>query len=67
MNILPLWSSPVPPSLPPQTLTEPAIFAKETSCDCRAPHERLTIKQACRGTPGRALPCSRASTASSSS
>lgn len=36
-----------------QTLTEPAIFASETSCDCRAPHEKLTITQARRGTPGR--------------
>lgn len=35
-----------------QTLTEPAIFANETSCDCRAPHEKLTIAQARRGTPG---------------
>lgn len=35
-----------------QTLTEPAIFARETSCDCRAPHEKLTIAQARRGTPG---------------
>lgn len=35
-----------------QTLTEPAIFASETSCDCRAPHEKLTIAQARRGTPG---------------
>lgn len=39
-----------------QTLTEPAIFASETSCDCRAPHEKLTIAQARRGTPGRAPP-----------
>ncbi|XP_048123127.1 choline-phosphate cytidylyltransferase B isoform X3 [Alosa alosa] len=36
---------------PHTTLTEPAIFAKETSCGCRAPHERLTIEQARRGTP----------------
>lgn len=35
-----------------QTLTEPAIFARETSCDCRAPHEKLSITQARRGTPG---------------
>lgn len=35
-----------------QTLIEPAIFARETSCDCRAPHEKLTIEQARRGTPG---------------
>ncbi|XP_051266388.1 choline-phosphate cytidylyltransferase B isoform X2 [Dicentrarchus labrax] len=34
-----------------KTLTEPAIFARETSCDCRAPHEKLTIAQARRGTP----------------
>ena len=37
---------------PCQTLTEPAIFAKETSCECRAPHERLTTKQARHATPG---------------
>ncbi|TMS08919.1 Choline-phosphate cytidylyltransferase B [Larimichthys crocea] len=36
---------------PRTTLTEPAIFARETSCDCRAPHEKLTIAQARRGTP----------------
>lgn len=35
-----------------QTLTEPAIFAKETSCECRAPHEKLTVEQARLGTPG---------------
>ncbi|XP_031440065.1 choline-phosphate cytidylyltransferase B isoform X2 [Clupea harengus] len=34
-----------------KTLTEPAIFAKETSCECRAPHERLTTKQARHATP----------------
>ncbi|XP_036377565.1 choline-phosphate cytidylyltransferase B-like isoform X1 [Megalops cyprinoides] len=34
-----------------KTLREPAIFAKETSCDCRAPHEKLTIAQARCGTP----------------
>ncbi|XP_055784259.1 choline-phosphate cytidylyltransferase B-like isoform X1 [Salvelinus fontinalis] len=32
-------------------LTEPAIFAKDTSCECRAPHEKLSIAQARRGTP----------------
>ncbi|XP_031440066.1 choline-phosphate cytidylyltransferase B isoform X3 [Clupea harengus] len=36
---------------PRTTLTEPAIFAKETSCECRAPHERLTTKQARHATP----------------
>ncbi|CAJ1082303.1 choline-phosphate cytidylyltransferase B isoform X1 [Xyrichtys novacula] len=36
---------------PLKTLTEPAIFARETSCECRAPHEKLTIAQARRGTP----------------
>uniref|UniRef100_A0A3Q2XZX2 choline-phosphate cytidylyltransferase n=1 Tax=Hippocampus comes TaxID=109280 RepID=A0A3Q2XZX2_HIPCM len=36
---------------PRTMLTEPAIFARETSCDCRAPHEKLTIAQARRGTP----------------
>lgn len=39
----------------PQTLTKPAIFARETSCDCRAPHEKLSITQARRGTPGTSL------------
>lgn len=39
-----------------QMLTEPAIFARETSCDCRAPHEKLTIAQARRGTPGKSPP-----------
>lgn len=48
-------SHPVGPSLS-QTLTEPAIFASETSCDCRAPHEKLTIAQARRGTPGTTPP-----------
>ncbi|KAJ8375620.1 hypothetical protein SKAU_G00062000 [Synaphobranchus kaupii] len=33
------------------TLREPAIFARETSCECRAPHEKLTIAQARCGTP----------------
>ncbi|XP_067848412.1 choline-phosphate cytidylyltransferase B isoform X2 [Heptranchias perlo] len=33
------------------TLTEPAAFADETSCQCKAPHERLTIAQARLGTP----------------
>ncbi|KAI1891275.1 hypothetical protein AGOR_G00142100 [Albula goreensis] len=37
--------------LPRTTLREPAIFAKETSCECRAPHEKLTIAQARCGTP----------------
>ncbi|XP_033964773.1 choline-phosphate cytidylyltransferase B isoform X4 [Pseudochaenichthys georgianus] len=36
---------------PRTTLTKPAIFARESSCDCRAPHEKLTIAQARRGTP----------------
>ncbi|KAL7840671.1 hypothetical protein AOLI_G00259940, partial [Acnodon oligacanthus] len=36
---------------PRTTLTEPAIFAKETSCECRAPHEKLTVQQARLGTP----------------
>ncbi|XP_031413233.1 choline-phosphate cytidylyltransferase B isoform X4 [Meleagris gallopavo] len=34
-----------------QTLTAPAPFADETSCQCRAPHEKLTIAQARLGTP----------------
>ncbi|XP_036380004.1 choline-phosphate cytidylyltransferase B-like isoform X1 [Megalops cyprinoides] len=37
--------------LPRTTLREPAIFAGEKSCECRAPHEKLTITQARRGTP----------------
>ncbi|XP_072370053.1 choline-phosphate cytidylyltransferase B isoform X3 [Scyliorhinus torazame] len=36
---------------PRTTLTEPAAFADETSCQCKAPHERLTIVQARFGTP----------------
>lgn len=35
-----------------QTLTTPAPFADETSCQCQAPHEKLTIAQARLGTPG---------------
>ncbi|XP_077001086.1 choline-phosphate cytidylyltransferase B isoform X2 [Tamandua tetradactyla] len=34
-----------------KTLTAPAPFADETSCQCQAPHERLTIAQARLGTP----------------
>ncbi|XP_026530757.1 choline-phosphate cytidylyltransferase B [Notechis scutatus] len=34
-----------------KTLTAPAPFAGETSCQCRAPHEKLTIAQAHLGTP----------------
>ncbi|KAG2457227.1 phosphate cytidylyltransferase 1, choline, beta b isoform X1 [Polypterus senegalus] len=37
--------------LPRTTLTEPAPFADETSCQCRAPHEKLTVAQARLGTP----------------
>uniref|UniRef100_H2T8I8 choline-phosphate cytidylyltransferase n=1 Tax=Takifugu rubripes TaxID=31033 RepID=H2T8I8_TAKRU len=33
------------------TLTAPAIFARESGCDCQAPHEKLTMVQARRGTP----------------
>ncbi|XP_061778019.1 choline-phosphate cytidylyltransferase B isoform X2 [Nerophis ophidion] len=36
---------------PRTTLTKPAIFAAESSCDCRAPHEKLTVAQARKGTP----------------
>ncbi|XP_062906952.1 choline-phosphate cytidylyltransferase B isoform X2 [Mobula hypostoma] len=36
---------------PHTTLTEPAAFADESSCQCKAPHERLTIAQARFGTP----------------
>ncbi|XP_026794089.1 choline-phosphate cytidylyltransferase B isoform X2 [Pangasianodon hypophthalmus] len=36
---------------PRTTLTEPAIFAQETSCECRAPHEKLSVEQARLGTP----------------
>ena len=38
-----------------QTLTAPAPFADETSCQCQAPHEKLTIAQARLGTPGEAV------------
>ncbi|XP_035382594.1 choline-phosphate cytidylyltransferase B isoform X2 [Electrophorus electricus] len=38
---------------PRTRLTQPAIFAKETSCECRAPHEKLTVEQARLGTPDR--------------
>uniref|UniRef100_A0A7N5KLS3 choline-phosphate cytidylyltransferase n=1 Tax=Ailuropoda melanoleuca TaxID=9646 RepID=A0A7N5KLS3_AILME len=34
-----------------KTLTAPAPFADESSCQCRAPHEKLTIAQARLGTP----------------
>ncbi|XP_027978370.1 choline-phosphate cytidylyltransferase B isoform X3 [Eumetopias jubatus] len=34
-----------------KTLTAPAPFADETSCQCQAPHEKLTIAQARLGTP----------------
>ncbi|XP_060232722.1 choline-phosphate cytidylyltransferase B isoform X1 [Meriones unguiculatus] len=34
-----------------QTLTAPAPFADESSCECQAPHEKLTIAQARLGTP----------------
>ncbi|RMC06356.1 hypothetical protein DUI87_15788 [Hirundo rustica rustica] len=34
-----------------RTLTAPAPFADETSCQCQAPHEKLTIAQARLGTP----------------
>ncbi|XP_005162722.1 choline-phosphate cytidylyltransferase B isoform X1 [Danio rerio] len=37
--------------LPRTTLIEPAIFTPETSCECRAPHEKLTVDQASHGTP----------------
>ncbi|XP_064190185.1 choline-phosphate cytidylyltransferase B-like isoform X4 [Anguilla rostrata] len=37
--------------LPRTTLREPAIFARETSCECCAPHEKLTAAQARCGTP----------------
>ncbi|XP_064354240.1 choline-phosphate cytidylyltransferase B isoform X5 [Dromaius novaehollandiae] len=36
---------------PRLTLTAPAPFADETSCQCQAPHEKLTIAQARLGTP----------------
>ncbi|XP_057166640.1 choline-phosphate cytidylyltransferase B isoform X5 [Ursus arctos] len=36
---------------PRLTLTAPAPFADESSCQCRAPHEKLTIAQARLGTP----------------
>ncbi|KAM5196819.1 choline-phosphate cytidylyltransferase B isoform 1-T1 [Hipposideros larvatus] len=34
-----------------KTLNAPAPFADETSCQCQAPHEKLTIAQARLGTP----------------
>ncbi|XP_048350445.1 choline-phosphate cytidylyltransferase B isoform X3 [Sphaerodactylus townsendi] len=37
--------------LPRLTLSAPAPFAGETSCQCKAPHEKLTIAQARLGTP----------------
>ncbi|XP_016309331.1 choline-phosphate cytidylyltransferase B-like [Sinocyclocheilus anshuiensis] len=37
--------------LPRTTLIEPAIFTQETSCECRAPHEKLSVEQARLGTP----------------
>ncbi|KAF6390604.1 phosphate cytidylyltransferase 1, choline, beta [Rhinolophus ferrumequinum] len=36
---------------PRLTLNAPAPFADETSCQCQAPHEKLTIAQARLGTP----------------
>ncbi|XP_004469759.1 choline-phosphate cytidylyltransferase B isoform X6 [Dasypus novemcinctus] len=36
---------------PRLTLTAPAPFADETSCQCQAPHEKLTVAQARLGTP----------------
>ncbi|KAF7691603.1 choline-phosphate cytidylyltransferase B isoform X1 [Silurus meridionalis] len=36
---------------PRTILTKPAIFAQETSCECRAPHEKLNVEQARLGTP----------------
>ncbi|XP_073886346.1 choline-phosphate cytidylyltransferase B isoform X8 [Macaca fascicularis] len=39
------------PQLWRKTLTAPAPFADETNCQCRAPHEKLTIAQARLGTP----------------
>lgn len=35
-----------------QALREPAAFAKSTGCESEIPHEKLTITQARRGTPG---------------
>ncbi|TRZ02323.1 hypothetical protein DNTS_009720 [Danionella cerebrum] len=37
--------------LPRTTPIEPAIFTPKTSCECRAPHEKLTVDQAQLGTP----------------
>ncbi|XP_073422003.1 choline-phosphate cytidylyltransferase B isoform X2 [Dendrobates tinctorius] len=36
---------------PRSTLATPAPFAVDTSCQCKAPHEKLTIAQAHLGTP----------------
>lgn len=35
-----------------QAPREPAAFSKSTGCDSEIPHEKLTIAQARRGTPG---------------
>lgn len=39
-------------SVSSQTLREPALFAKKTGYESEVPHEKMTIAQAKRGTPG---------------
>lgn len=35
-----------------KALREPAAFSKSTGCDSEIPHEKVTLAQARRGTPG---------------
>lgn len=35
-----------------KALREPAAFSKSTGCDPEIPHEKVTLAQARRGTPG---------------
>lgn len=40
-----------------QTLREPAIFAKGLVDDSEGPHDKVTLAQARRGTPGKSFIC----------
>lgn len=40
-----------------QTLREPAIFAKGSGTDSEVPHDKVTLAQARRGTPGKTSFC----------
>lgn len=40
-----------------QTLREPAIFAKDSGSETEVPHDKVTLAQARRGTPGKTLMC----------